>query len=63
MDGKTYEIRGDFRRLAMPESFLKCQKDGGRIRTITLKGGRFMRICYLDGKSFPSEVKEKKQGK
>jgi len=44
----------------MPEAFDKCQKDGGRIRTITLKGGRYMRICYdTAGKSHASEVKTK----
>ena len=44
----------------MPAEFDACQKAGGRIRTITLKGGRFMHICYLDGKSHAGEVKEAK---
>ncbi|KKN65900.1 hypothetical protein LCGC14_0477170 [marine sediment metagenome] len=44
----------------MPQAFDNCQKAGGRIRTITLKGDRYMRICYLDGKSHASEVKESK---
>ncbi len=44
----------------MPEAFEKCQKNGGHIRRITLKGGRYMNICYLNGKSFAGEVKEAK---
>ena len=47
----------------MPQAFEKCQKDGGRIRRITLKGGRYMNICYKDGKSYPSEVHEAKSKK
>ncbi len=42
----------------MPEGFDKCQVDGGRIRTMKLKGGRYMRICYdKAGKSHAGEVK------
>ncbi len=47
----------------MPADFNACQKAGGRIRTITLKGGRHMRICYKDGKSFAGEVRQSKRGK
>ena len=43
----------------MPESFDKCVNEGGRVRTIKLKGGRYMRICYLNGKSHAGEVKTK----
>ena len=36
----------------MPEDFLKCQRDGGRIRTKLLPGGKFIRICFdKNGKS------------
>ena len=45
-----------------PQAFDNCAKKGGRVRTITLKGNRYMRICYLNGKSFAGEVKTK-QGK
>jgi len=44
----------------MPKAFEKCQKDGGRIRRKTLSDGRYINICYLDGKSFAGEVHEKK---
>lgn len=45
----------------MPESFDKCVNEGGRVRTIKLKGGRYMRICYLNGKSHAGEVKTKEE--
>ncbi len=46
----------------MPEDFAKCQKEGGRIRTKTLKGGRYLRICYdKAGHSQPGEVKTKEK--
>jgi len=44
----------------MPQGFLTCIKNGGRVRTKKLSGGRYMPICYLDGKSFPGEVHKKK---
>ena len=47
----------------MPKGFSECQKSGGRIRTITLKGNRYMHICYKDGKSYAGEVKESKSEK
>ena len=47
----------------MPEAFDKCVREKGRVRTITLKGGRFMRICFKDGKSHPSEVQTKQEKK
>jgi len=47
----------------MPAAFLNCIKRGGKVRTKTLSGGRFMHICFLNGKSYPGEVKTKKKGK
>ena len=44
----------------MPAGFEKCQKEGGRIRTKTLSDGRYMHICFKDGKSYAGEVKKKK---
>ena len=45
----------------MPESFDKCRREGGRIRTMTLKGGRYFHICYdKAGKSHAGEVKQAK---
>ena len=44
----------------MPEAFLKCVRDGGRVITKTLKGGKYIRICYKNGKAHPGEVHTKK---
>ena len=44
----------------MPEAFLKCIADGGRVRTKSLSDGRYIRICYKDGKSYAGETHEKK---
>jgi len=46
----------------MPEAFENCRKQGGRIRTIKLSGGKYMHVCYLNGKSYRGEVKQKKDG-
>ena len=43
----------------MPESFNQCVKNGGRVRTKTLSGGRYLHICFLAGKSYAGEVKTK----
>ena len=43
----------------MPKDFDECRRRGGRIRTKTLSGGRFMHICFLNGKSYAGEVKTK----
>ena len=46
----------------MPADFDKCVAEKGRVRTITLKGGRFMRICYdKNNKSHAGEVREKEK--
>lgn len=44
-----------------PAAFEKCIKDGGRVRTKQLSGGRYMHICFKDGKSYAGEVKKGKQ--
>ena len=43
----------------MPAAFDKCVADGGRVRTKSLSGNRFMRICFIGGKSFAGEVRTK----
>ena len=44
-----------------PQAFDKCVAEKGRVRTITLKGDRYMRICYdKEGKSHAGEVRKKK---
>jgi hypothetical protein len=46
----------------MPAGFDKCVKNGGKVRTVTVneKKGTYMRVCYLNDKSYPGEVKTKK---
>ncbi len=45
----------------MPADFLKCEKEGGRIRTMKLSKGRYMRVCYdKNNKSHAGEVHTKK---
>jgi len=43
----------------MPADFTRCVAQGGRVRTKKLSGGRYLHICYLNGKSFASEIKQK----
>lgn len=44
----------------MPADFNMCVKNGGKIRTKTMGGGKYMHICILNGKSYAGDVKEKK---
>jgi len=46
----------------MPEDFDKCVREGGRVSTMSLSKGRYMRVCYdKEGKSHAGEVKHKKR--
>ncbi len=47
----------------MPQPFLDCVAKGGKVRTIDIGKDKkkYMRVCYLDGKSYPGEVKVKKE--
>ena len=47
----------------MPQPFENCVKNGGRVRTKKLKDGKYIKICYLDGKSYAGEVKSSKTNK
>lgn len=48
----------------MPESFDRCVDEGGRVRTMTLKGGRHMKVCYdKQGKSHAGYVNKTGKGK
>jgi len=42
-----------------PQGFDACRKNGGKVQTMTLKGGKYMHICILNGKSYKGEVKTK----
>lgn len=43
----------------MPKGFEMCRKQGGKIRTKKLSGGRYQPICYLKGKMYKGEVHKK----
>jgi len=45
----------------MPASFDRCVREGGRVRTIELGNGKYMHVCYKDGKSYSGEAKTKKK--
>lgn len=47
----------------MPKEFDACIKNGGRVRRKTLSNGRYMNICFLNGKSYAGEVHESKTKK
>jgi hypothetical protein len=44
----------------MQADFNRCVKNGGRVRTQTLSNNRYMKICFLGGKSYAGEVHKKK---
>jgi len=41
----------------MPQAFENCIKNGGKVRAKKLKGNKYLRICFLKGKSYAGEVK------
>lgn len=45
----------------MPAKFNNCVDGGGRVRTMTMKGDKYMRVCFKGGKSYAGEVKKKKK--
>jgi len=47
----------------MPKAFENCVKNGGRVRTKSLSDGRYMHICFLNGKSYAGEVKTSQSSK
>lgn len=47
----------------MPAEFEKCVSDGGKVRTKQLKGGKYIHICFINGKSYAGEVKKSKETK
>ena len=44
----------------MPKAFEECVKAGGRVRTKKLKDGKYMHVCFKDGKSYAGHVKTSK---
>lgn len=53
--GSTEEDRN-----TMPVQFDSCVKNGGKVRTKKLKGGKYIHICWINGTSYSGEVKKKK---
>ena len=45
----------------MPKAFENCVAAGGRVRTKTMSGNRYMHICFKDGKSYAGYVKTYKK--
>lgn len=45
----------------MPAAFEKCVAGGGRVRTKSLSGNKYIHVCFSNGKSTAGEVKIKKQ--
>jgi hypothetical protein len=46
----------------MPKEFDACRKGGGKVRTVQLSGGKYVHVCYLNGKQYRGEVKLKVGG-
>lgn len=43
----------------MPEDFMRCVKNGGKVVTKKLKDDKYIKICYdKDGNSYSGEVKK-----
>lgn len=45
----------------MPKAFTKCVASGGRVRTKSLSGKRYIHLCFKGGKSTAGEVKTRKR--
>lgn len=45
----------------MPKAFTDCVKNGGRVRTKNLGNGKYIHICFKNGKSYSGEVKKKQK--
>jgi len=40
----------------MPQPFLNCIKKGGRVRSKRVNKTQYIKICFLNGKSYPGET-------
>ena len=53
----------------MPAGFLKCVRDGGRVRSKRIDKDHYIKICYIGDKSYAGEkhtykkLTRKKRGK
>jgi len=47
----------------MPKAFERCVKRGGRVRTKKMSKSRYVKFCFLGGKSYRGHVHTKKKKK
>jgi len=47
----------------MPKDFEDAVKRGARVRTKRLSKGRYIKIAFIDGKSYAGEVHQRKKRK
>ncbi|GAG25919.1 unnamed protein product [marine sediment metagenome] len=40
----------------MPKAFDSCVKRKGKVRTKKLKNGKYLKICFIDGKSYAGHI-------
>jgi hypothetical protein len=40
----------------MPADFERCIAEGGRVRTKKLGNGKYIKLCFKDGKSYAGET-------
>ena len=45
----------------MPKAFEDCIARGGRVRSKDLGNGSYIKICFIDGKSYPGETHQYKK--
>ncbi len=45
----------------MPQAFTNCIKQGGRVRTKRINKDEYIKICFLNNKSYPGEVHKYKK--
>jgi hypothetical protein len=45
----------------MPEDYLRCIAQGGKVRSKRINDTQYLPICFKDGKSFEGEVKTYKK--
>ncbi len=45
----------------MSQQFLACVKNGGKVRTKKIGDKKYMHLCWINGTSYPGEVKTKKK--
>jgi hypothetical protein len=46
----------------MPKAFEDCVRRGGTVRTETLSGGRYRKVCYIGGRKYLGHIQTKKRG-